>query len=305
MRRGLILIAALAVAGLGCSDDDNGTGGSGGSTGGTGGVGATGGTGGGGGDAGSGGGMAQAVSIAFEARIGDEVFECGQSYTLGSTDTLLLIDDFRFYVHDVELRNAGGDWVAVELDDTIFQADGVALLDFEDCGELGNEDINGSVTGMVPADNYDGVRFTMGLPFDLNHANPGTAPSPLNLFPMHWAWNSGYKFLRIDSGDPSSGGWRMHLGSTGCDGDPVSGGTTGCTATNSVPVLLEGFDLDSDVIFADLQALVEGQDLGDLAPMPPGCMSGPRDTDCTSIFANLGLPFEETPGGEQQFFRIE
>ena len=32
MRRGLILIAALAVAGLGCSDDDSGDGGSGGRT---------------------------------------------------------------------------------------------------------------------------------------------------------------------------------------------------------------------------------------------------------------------------------
>ncbi|MEM9731673.1 MAG: metallo-mystery pair system four-Cys motif protein, partial [Myxococcota bacterium] len=114
-----------------------------------------------------------------------------------------------------------------------------------------------------------------------------------------------YKFLRIDSGSFSGGGWRMHLGSTGCDGDPVSGGTTSCGAPNTVPAEFENFDLDNNVVYADVAALTEGQDLGTLAPMPPGCMSGPTDPDCTAIFPNLGLPFEGTPGGVQRFFRVE
>lgn len=294
MKRALLVTAALAVGGFGCGDDSGMSG-----TGGTGGAGGTGGTGGAG---------TQDVSIAFSAQVGDEAFECGMTYDgLGSQDSSLELVDLRFYVEEMELRNEDGDWVAVSLDDTDFQTSNVALLDFEDgCGELGNVDIHDTVTGTVPAGTYDALRFRMGVPFDMNHANPSTAPSPMNLTSMHWDWQGGYKFLRLDSAGFSSGGWRTHLGSTACDGDPVSGGTTACGTPNRVDVELEGFDPDSNTVVADVAALVSGQDLDNLAPMPPGCMSGPTDPDCASIFANLGLSFDGQPApGPQTFFRMQ
>jgi uncharacterized repeat protein (TIGR04052 family) len=280
-----MLLGVLAVATMGCDSSSDGAGGNGGADG-------------------------QAVTIQFQAMVGDQVFVCGDVYdNLGVNDSSLEVSDFRFYVQDVELKNANGDYVAVELDtdQTIWQSDNVALLDFEDgCTDLGNEEMNSVVTGAVPEGTYDGIRFVMGVPFALNHNNPATAGSPLNATAMQWNWQDGYKFLRIDSGTFSMTDWRMHLGSTGCDGDPVAGGTTTCSSPNRVDVDFASFDPANDIVVANFAALVDGAALDEnQADTPVGCMSGPTDSDCAPLFENLGLPFESTPAGTQQFFSVE
>ncbi|MGB8330009.1 MAG: MbnP family copper-binding protein [Polyangiales bacterium] len=277
MNRVTILLAALALASSGCGSSSDGTG-------------------------------SQAVTIQFQAMVGDQVFVCGDTYgNLGADDSSLQISDFRFYVQDVELRNADGDYVAVELDTSNWQTENVALLDFEDgCADLGNEETNTAVTGTVPEGTYDGIRFAMGVPFTLNHENPAVAEPPLNLTAMEWNWQGGYKFLRIDSGAVSDTDWRMHLGSTGCDGDPVAGGTTTCSNPNRVAVELTSFDPATDTVVANFAALVDGAALDENQPdTPVGCMSDPTDGDCAPLFENLGLPFEGVPAGAQQFFSVE
>ncbi len=273
MKHGWMVLAALSVGILGCGDSD---------------------------EAG-----AREVSIEFAGNVGDEDFVCGTTYNnLGSANTPLQLVDFRLYVQGIELRNSAGDWVAVALTENNFQTSGAVLLDFEDgCGEFGDGPTNDTVSGTVPEGTYDAIRFQMGVPFEVNHNSPATAPPPLNRSTMQWDWQGGYKFLRVDSGSFMGGGWRMHLGSAACDGDSVAGGTTGCDSPNRVDVELDGFDPDTNTVVADARALVAGQDLENLAPMPPGCMSGPSDPDCTSIFGNLGLPFGGNPApGSQSFF---
>jgi uncharacterized repeat protein (TIGR04052 family) len=305
MNRVVILLAALALASTGCSDSS----GDGGTGGGSGGVGGEGGSAAAGGAGGEGGGGTQDVTLTFKAVVGAETFECGNTYDeLGANGTSLQVSDFRFFVQSVELKNAAGDYVPVTLAENDWQAEGTALLDFEDgCTDLGTEPMNATLSGTIPEGSYDAIRFQMGVPFDVNHDNPATAPSPLNLTSMHWNWQGGYKFLRIDSGNFSMTDWRMHLGSTMCDGDPVSGGTTSCGAPNRVDVEFEGFDAASDVILADMAALVEGAALDEnQAETPVGCMAGPSDSDCAPLFDNLGLAFGgEEPSGPQQFFSVE
>jgi uncharacterized repeat protein (TIGR04052 family) len=277
MSRVTTFLGALALASAGCGSSSDGAG-------------------------------SQAVTIQFQAMVGDQVFVCGTSYdNLGVDDSSLQISDFRFYVQDVELRNADGDYVAVELDTSNWQTENVALLDFEDgCTDLGNEEMNSVVTGAVPEGTYDGIRFVMGVPFALNHDNPATASSPLNATAMQWNWQDGYKFLRIDSGTFSMTDWRMHLGSTGCDGDPVAGGTTTCSSPNRVEVDFASFDPANDSVVANFAALVDGAALDEnQEDTPVGCMSGPTDSDCAPLFENLGLAFESTPAGTQQFFSVE
>jgi len=287
MNKIAIAVTALSVGALGCGSSDNTN------TGGTGGAGTRG------------------VSIEFTAKVGDEDFVCGQQYdNLGADDTSLALSDFRFYVSGLELQNGDGDWVAVTLDQTNFQVDDVALLDFEDgCNnDSGNPETNTRVTGVVPDGTYDGLRFGMGVPFALNHENPATAPSPLNITTLQWDWQGGYKFLRIDSGTFSMADWRMHLGSTGCNGDPVAGGTTECSTPNVVIVdNLGPFDPDMGTVIADFAALVAGAPLDVNQMMTPvGCMSGPTDTDCGPFFGNLGLTFGGTPApGAQSFFTAQ
>lgn len=279
MKRAWILIAASAASVMGCGDDPAGT---------------------------------SAVAIEFAAMVGEEPFVCGDTYdNLGADDASLQLSDFRFFVQDIELRTQAGDYVAVELTESVWQVDGnVALLDFEDCGEAGDPATNSVLTGTVASgaeEVYTGIRFAMGVPFELNHQNPATADPPLNRTSMQWDWQGGYKFLRIDSGSFSPADWRVHLGSTGCDGDPVSGGTTSCSAPNRVEVELDGFDPATDVVVADFAALVEDATLGENQEGTPfGCMAGAADTDCGPLFDNLGLPFGGSdPSGPQRFFSAE
>jgi len=249
----------------------------------------------------------QRVELSFAAVVGDEPFVCGEEYSnLGTTGASLVLSDFRFYVQDIELKNSAGDWVPVRLDDNKFQNNNVALLDFEDgCGAMGNPDLNDSVLGSVPAGDYAGLRFEMGVPFAMNHVNSATAPSPLNVSTLFWNWQGGYKFLRIDSGQFSETDWRMHLGSTGCDGDAMTGGVTACANSNRVQVALDTFVVASNTVVANYAALVEGANLGEDLAADPGCMSKPPDTDCGPLFKNLGLPFGDSDGGTQQFFSAE
>ena len=247
----------------------------------------------------------QSVTINFAAKVGAEDFVCGDSYDLGMNATTLAISDFRFYVSEVELRNADGVYVPVELDTNNFQVFDVALLDFEDncTSELGTAEVNSTVTGAIESGDYDSIRFTMGVPFELNHENPAVALPPLNIGSMNWNWQVGYKFLRIDStGMPV---WRMHLGSTGCDGTMTDGGTTMCPNENRVSVELTDFDIATDTVVADLAALTDGAPIDQEQGVDPGCQSKPPDMDCAPLFSNLGLPFGGTPGGTQSFFRAE
>jgi len=249
----------------------------------------------------------QDVALSFAAVVGDQPFACGTTYdNLGANDTSLELSDFRFYVQEVELKNAAGAWVTLQLEENSFQNSGVALLDFEDgCGGLGTPELNGSVRGTLPAGDYDGLRFKMGVPFEINHVNSATAPSPLNLTSLFWNWQGGYKFLRIDSGQFSETDWRMHLGSTGCEGDAMAGGVTECANGNRTEVEFDAFDANENTVLADYAALVEGAALDEDIAADAGCMSKPADTDCGPLFANLGLPFGENPAGIQQFFSAE
>jgi len=275
MNKVTILVVALALASFGCDSSSEGD--------------------------------ATAVTIEFAAMVGDEAFVCGETYdNLGATGESLVLSDFRFYVQDVELQNGAGEWIPVQLSENKFQNSNVALLDFEDgCGDVGNEDLNDRVVGTVPAGQYAGLSFKMGVPFEMNHVNSATAPSPLNISALFWNWQGGYKFLRIDSGQFSEADWRMHLGSTGCEGDAMAGGVTSCANPNRVQVALDAFEVTTDTVVADYAALVDGADLGDDQAADTGCMSKPADTDCGPLFQNLGLPFGDQPGGTQSFFSAE
>jgi len=240
--------------------------------------------------------------------------------------------DFRLYVHDVELLDAAGAAVPLALvDDGTWQYKGVALLDFEDksgtCAN-GTKELNTSLRGSAPPGTYNGIRFKIGVPFALNHADVATAPSPLNLSGLFWSWNGGYKFARIDGramngdagmthdagamdggmthGEP--GVFNIHLGSTACQGDPTSGGAvTACGRPNVGIVELTGFDPTTKSILVDYKSLLAGSDLSMEMGGAPGCMSGETDPECPAVLTRLGIdPNTGKPdAAKQALFRIE
>lgn len=253
------------------------------------------------------------VTIRFVARVGDQPFVCGRDYPgLGTSRTTISPLDFRFYVSGVELIDASGKAVKVALtQDGTWQHRGVALLDFEDgtspCGN-GNQETRGVVEGTVPAGDYRGVRFTLGIPFELNHRELVKQPSPLNITSLFWVWRAGYKFLRLDlKADGPVESLFLHLGSTGCvarDTLPSSPAMK-CGHPNRSTVTLTDFAVGTDAIAIDVGALLSGSDLTTNQPKTaPGCMSAPEDADCAPLFSRLGLPFGEQPATAQQVFRV-
>jgi len=271
------------------------------------------GCGGGGGSSDGGGGPSgpRQVAIAFAAQVNGAPFACGQtSAGIGSSGATIEPSDLRFYVSNVRLVDADGNEMPLELDqDGVWQIEDLALLDFEDgtgrCSLQGTPATNTTVRGSVDGAAAVGVRFTVGVPFDRNHGDAATAPAPLNLSALFWNWNAGYKFFVWDSVVlETSREFRMHVGSTVCDGDG-RGNVTGCLNPNRVEVELTDFDPSKDAVLAELATLLQGTDVEVNTPdTAPGCMGSPTDPECSGPFERLGLPFGGAPESEQQLFHV-
>lgn len=271
------------------------------------------------------------LRIQFAAQVNGQAFECGKTYSgVGTSQSTLTPKDFRLYLSQLHLRNAQGQEVPLQLEqDETWQHNNVALLDFEDktgtCG--GTPATRTVVTATVPAGNYQGLSFDIGVPFELNHKDASAAPAPLDQTSMFWVWRFGYKFARLDfasSGQPN--GWFIHLGSTGCTGVAKNmhvmhegedhGETTAttetpttapamCSAPNRVTITLPNFQPNRHTVVFDLGKLVANSNVDtNQEGTPGGCMSSPDDNDCQGIFANLGHPFQGSTGGNQQFVSL-
>lgn len=188
-------------------------------------------------------------------------------------------------MHDVALIDAAGVISQVRLaPDDVWQTEQVALLDFEngsdDCSE-GTVGMHGAIVGRVKQGDYTGLRFALGIPFDLNHANPAEAVAPLNLGRLHWGWQAGYKFLRLEASAPD-GDFRFHLGSTGCEG--TIGHITSCARPNRALIEVDNF-APGKAVDIDLTMLVQ-------APKENAALSCMSDVDsgsCREPFRLIGI----------------
>ena len=202
--------------------------------------------------------------------------------------------------------------------DDAWQTERVALIDLDDgsgpCAAQGTPQTNdrlrfddrsaralsGDVTAFV---------FTLGVPFEDNHQDPAAAPPPLNDPTMFWAWQSGYKFVRIDL-VAEAGPWNLHLGAAGCASDGLAvAPSVDCERPNRPRIAVQWPGPDSGPLTLDLDTLLAGSDLTTNAPgSPPGCMASPDDTaDCTPVFDALGLDWATgaaCDGCEATAFRV-
>jgi uncharacterized repeat protein (TIGR04052 family) len=207
---------------------------------------------------------------------------------LGTAGTVGKIRDLRFYVSGVALIDAAGNHAPLVLAENANQGRNVALLDFEDgtagCS-LGSTSTYTALVGKVAPGNYVGLAFTLGVPVlsadgsatvaPLNHSYSAqtldngsikATPLPLQNAAMGWSWQSGRKFTKIEftanAVAPAAGVTTMvHLGSTGCVGDPIQGRITSCASPNRPHVKFASFNPASQKIALDLHALFAGLDL--------------------------------------------
>jgi uncharacterized repeat protein (TIGR04052 family) len=222
------------------------------------------------------------VNIEFSATWSDQPLHCVESEPS--------LTDLRFFVSDVVLIDtAGVEYPLLLTADGRWQRNGVALIDLENgegaCSN-GSLETNARLSGSAETADYDAIRFTVGVPFEANHANPLLADAPLNDTAMHWHWRSGYKFMRAGVATDSDGFW-IHLGSTACEGTVQN--ISGCRSPNRVAVELTGFSPTRNRINLDLAALFAGVDFSD--GVRSDCSSGPAESECAAPFEALGLPF--------------
>ncbi len=207
----------------------------------------------------------------------------------GSTSPSLT--DLRFYVSDVQLVDSTGEARDIRFATEMpWQSDAVALIDLEDgtgaCMN-GTSELTSEIIAVAPRNEYHGLRFTVGVPFTLNHLNPLTAGPPLDDPDMHWHWRSGYKFLRAGIQTGNDGFW-IHTGSAGCEG--TVGNITSCRFPHRVQVELLDFVPGENGVSIDLAELLSGTNLDD--NVASDCSSGPPETSCNAPFAALGIDFE-------------
>lgn len=256
------------------------------------------------------------IAVRFAARANAAPIECiAPRVMLGNPPQEMRIADFRLFVSDFRLVSADGSERKMILDaDGKWQNENTALLDFENAMgpcENGTKEINTTVRGSARAGTTTKIRFTVGVPFAQNHQLPTRADAPLNLGAMHWDWQAGYKFARVDleNADGKSD-WLIHLGSTNCSSSAASvAPITECAQPNRATITLP-FDPERNTVVIDLASLLVSSNLAfNTTGTGPGCMSGNNDPECAPLFTNLGLDLATglcaNGCAAQTFFRTE
>lgn len=134
--------------------------------------------------------------------VGPTTLATGGAYGVYGVD--VQFDLVKFYVSNVRLVEADGDEVAS--DAYLLVEPGTMMYD----------------AGAFPEGNYTKIRFDVGIDSVTNHADPSVYPvnDPLGpqFPPMHWSWDAGYIFVRIDAqADQDMDGtfetpFEMHIG---------------------------------------------------------------------------------------------
>jgi uncharacterized repeat protein (TIGR04052 family) len=233
----------------------------------------------------------------------DRSHEVQLRFKLG-TDSATL-HRLQFYVHDVEMLRGNGSWERLRLNTELpWQNERVALVDLKGANPERREVVSGSGA----EESYTGVRFAIGVPFELNHANPLTASAPLDRPELFWSWQSGYKFLRIELTDQEHAG-AFHLGSTGCSSaSALRPPTQACAQPNAMRIELRGFDPLRQTIEVRVADLVAA-----FGPSPRTACTGDYESEaaCAAAFALTGLDAKtgacRGPGGtcsSQRLFEV-
>ncbi len=142
------------------------------------------------------------LKLNLESYVGPTALAEGGTYNVYGTD--VQFDLVQMYISNVRFVDAAGNEVA---------SDSYQLVKPED---------NEYSVGSFEAGNYTKLRFDVGIDSVTNHADPSVYPlnDPLGpqFPPMHWSWDAGYIFIRIDAKADQDGdgttetAFEMHIG---------------------------------------------------------------------------------------------
>lgn len=207
---------------------------------------------------------------------------------LNCSDSTPALTDLRFFVTNPRLLDATGQEYDVRFaTEYEWENDAVAYIDLETGAGTcagGSPDVYDHVVGVARAGDYRGLKFTVAVPFRLNHADRRSASPPLDLAEMHWHDVSGYKFLRAGVATPDRD-FHIEVGSAKCTGSV--GYVTGCEFPNRIEVFLPDFVPGESGVAVNLDELVAG-----LTVQPDtetSCSTAAVDKSCQAALAALGI----------------
>ncbi|MEZ4722212.1 MAG: MbnP family protein [Flavobacteriales bacterium] len=138
------------------------------------------------------------IVLSFELVNEGETIDIGDAFK-DQEGYNLALRTFKFYVSNIELISAGG---AIE------NLSSVELVDFNDNEDGGNNMFTQSYNYVIPKGDYTNLRFSVGLPSNLNATDPTTVENdnPLStLSGMYWDWGSMYVFIMMEAGIDTTG----------------------------------------------------------------------------------------------------
>lgn len=230
----------------------------------------------------------------------------GQTFTVDGRAARL--DIAHLYLSGITLLHEDGREIAIQAETPVTvraqTADGTDVQHtVTDRVVLADLDAGATTTaplGAVPSGRYRGVRLRLGVDGLDNRAAVEDFPAghPLGAQDpsMHWSWNSGYVFLRLDGlldvdgdgtpdpaagapGDPASGQWRLHVG--------LSANVQ--TLTLDTPFALVAGETQALRLEVDLARLVQGLDYN--VPATRFCMTGGCQPVVDAVTANTAAAF--------------
>lgn len=254
-------------------------------------------------------------TLRFVLQAGSQPLRCDSPpLPMGDPPRATRLKDAKFYLSDIRLLREDGGAEILQLTPDQWQSRDVALLDFipggGSCAPHAVASSNDTVRGRLPAGHYRGLAFTIGVPPEgrdeqgqpvaLNHGNFELADAPLDRASMAWSWQVGRKFIKLEvlpeGGVARSNGraavWTLHLGSTGCSGNPAQPSAVHCLSPNRVAVSLPDFDPAQDSVVLDVATLLADSNLAADQAGASGCMSSLDDPECRPLFRQLQLQLD-------------
>jgi cytochrome c peroxidase len=126
----------------------------------------------------------------------------GASYSLGSEQDGGRVTRCDYLLSQFALQRTDGSWVEAKDDLIAFISHQKGRTRFS--------------LGEIPGDDFQALRFLVGLNPERNHSDPNRYPAahPLNpqLNNLHWTWQTGYIFYAIEGYSESDLGFLYHLG---------------------------------------------------------------------------------------------
>jgi hypothetical protein len=101
----------------------------------------------------------------------------------------------RFFINDIALAHGSGKESTASIEENDRN---LFLVDYTSSKLTLNEKLSYTLSFKVAAGDYSDIRYTIGVPREVNHGNPDTAPELLKkslTSEMYWEWNSGYIFF--------------------------------------------------------------------------------------------------------------